>query len=414
MLQKIFALFTLCVFASSPGVAFDTLWHTTISRRVGAEFGFSESAINIMQMGNFSPDFFGPIAQYAAGNLNNKALEAFNKEGLSEDDVKAFAIFLHFDNLGGQLDRNSGFDYLFAQLLQSTQKLLADFGTQKDVDERTRKILTLMTLGASLHAVQDFYSHSDWVHNDFTHLSVKMVALPSGESRAPTWFEVRAKLGDPEKWPFQVRSGLYPPVPNNPLTHTHMNHDNSRLLFREYEISGGPVVPQAQYHDVGPVPANPDDAAAIKAHQQLAVNTAVGASLEWVKKIEENGGAKAAIEAAKTWDLKSDNAKLAKELDAGMAAQMALSCAAGKWDGDEPPPEVAVICRAVISSKVNPIGTGNGSVKDEVLTAAAKLGLPVALRWTGRFWSVYSKYNILGQLAASIGEKAGKYKLPQK
>ncbi len=40
--------------------AFDTYWHAEAARKVGDEFGFSEDSRKIMQLGNFSPDFFGP------------------------------------------------------------------------------------------------------------------------------------------------------------------------------------------------------------------------------------------------------------------------------------------------------------------------------------------------------------------
>ncbi len=415
IVQKALAILTTIALLAAPATAFDTLWHQTISKRVGSAFGFSADATNVMQMGNFSPDFFGPVADFAAQNLpNNKELAALNTEGTQEEGVKQFAVFLHFDNLDNQLTRNSQLDQIFANVLHATQSAIADFSTRKDIDERTRKVLVLMTLGASLHMVQDFYSHSDWIHNDFSKTPRKMVQLPTGELRAPTWFEFRDKMGDPDKWPIQVHTGLYPPVAGQPLTHTHMNHDNSRLIYKEYEVAGQPLVPQAPYHTAGPVPANPQDPASARAHQQLAVNTATAASIEWVRKVEENAAAKAAIESAKAWDLKADQPKLETELQAGMAAQMALSCAAGKWDGDDPPPDQAGLCRSVLENKVNPIGSGTNSIstiEQQAMSAAARLGLPVALRFTGKFWSVHSKYNLLEKLGSGIAGEGGHYKL---
>ncbi len=413
--KKAFSILTVAALLTPSAPGFDTRWHQTIGKSVGSAFGFSTDATNIMQMGNFSPDFFGPVAELAAQNVaDNKALAALNTEGVQEEDVKQFAIFLHFDDLNGDLARNSQFDLIFNNVLRATQSALADFGRRNDVDERTRKVLVLMTLGASLHLVQDFYSHSDWLVNDFNASRVKMVQLPGGELRAPTWFEFRDKMGNPDKWPIQVHCGLYPPVAGQPLTHTHMNHDNSRLVYKEYEDPGQPVVSQVPYHNAGPVPANPQDPTSARAHQQLAVNTAIAASMEWVRKVEENSAAQAAIEAAKTWDLRSDEPKLEKELEAGMAAQMALSCAAGKWDGDDPPADQAGLCRSVLGNKVNPIASGTNSaskIEEEAMGALAKLGLPVALRFTGKFWSVHSKYNPLGKLASGIAGKSGHYGL---
>src|SRR5205823_4951562 len=107
--------------------------------------------------------------------------------------------------------------------------------------------------------------------------AVKMVKLSDGGDRAPTWFEFRAKFNDPERWPFQVKSGTYPPVAGALNTHTHMNHDNSRLVYKEYENPGQPLLSQARYHNVGLVPAQEQDSASVLAHQQLAFNTAVAA-----------------------------------------------------------------------------------------------------------------------------------------
>ena len=409
MLRKWIAVLALCALLASPAAGFDTFWHTTVSKAVGQTFGFSPDAANILQLGNFSPDFFGPVAEYASGNLNNPAFAAFNQMGTSDTGVRQFAIFLHFDNLNQQLNSNSRFDYLFSELLQTTRSLLADYNTRQDVDARTRKILVLITLGASLHAVQDFYSHSDWIHNDFNKTKVKMARLPGGDERAPTWFEFRDKMGNPDKWPFQVRSGIYPPIPGVQDTHTRMNHDNSRLLYREYENPGQPLKSEAPYHNSGAEPAHEGDAASIRRHQQLAVNTAIAASIEWVRKVEQNAGARAAIESAREWDLKNTDSRLAKELQAGIAAEMAVSCAAGKWDGEDPPPASGAFCQSVLQNQVGSMPGGESGIASQVLGLAAGLGVPLALRYTGRFWSVHSRYNILGRLAESIGTATGDY-----
>jgi hypothetical protein len=277
------------------------------------------------------------------------------------------------------------------------------------VDERTHKILTLVTLGASLHATQDFYSHSDWIHNDFDKTEVKMVKLPSGGLRAPTWFEFRSKNNDPDKWPFQVKSGIYPPIAGARNTHTHMNHDNSRLTYTEYENPGQLLRSQAEYHNAGPTPARGDDASD-EAHQQLAVNTAIAASIEWVRKIEENSDARKAIESAKGWNLKTHDPHLAKELQAGIVTEMALSCAAGTWDGNDPPGDRGTFCRSVLERRMNSIGGTTGSqLEAEIIGLAANFVMPFALKFTGMFWDVHGQYHILERLAEGVGSNSGHY-----
>lgn len=242
-----------------------------------------------------------------------------------------------------------------------------------------------------------------------------MVGLPSGGYRAPTWFEFRDKFGDPDKWPFQVRAGTYPPIAGLRNTHTHMNHDNSRLVYKEYESPGQPVRPQTEYHNSGSFPAREQDPASVLQHQQTAVNTAIAASIEWVTRVEGNANAKAAIDFAKGWDLKKDSSKLANELEAGMAVQMALSCAAGKWDGDDPPGEQALLCKSVLERKINPIAGATGpQLQNEIIGLIAGLGVPWALRFTGKFWEIHGQYRILQRLADGIGSGSGHYSFSQK
>jgi hypothetical protein len=289
-------------------------------------------------------------------------------------------------------------------LLTNTQWVIGGYIKQTNADERTRKTMTLIALGASLHAIQDFYSHSDWIHHDFNSTAVKLVRLPSGELRAPTWFEFRNQAADPDKWPFQVKTGIYPPVAGAVNTHTHMNHDNSRLLYREYETAGQPLVSQAKYHDAGAVPAHEQDEASALAHQQMAYNTAIAASIEWVKKVEEFSDAKAAIESAKSWQLKLKDPKLIRELEAGQITEMALSCAAGKWDGEDPPGDRGVLCKTVIDQTITPSSASSAAnIESIIVGLATGAAFPFALKYTGKFWDVHRQYHLLDHLVTGIG-----------
>src|SRR5215469_623270 len=225
MSRNLLSLLAFVALVASPVTSFDGYWHSQCTQETGEQFGFSEDAWKIMRLGNFSPDFFGPVADYASKGLKVGELDALNQYQANRPQVRGAAVFLHFDNLNGDFQRNSEFDYLLMHLLENTQRLLAGYNTL-DVDDRTRKALTLITLGASLHSVQDFYSHSDWIHNDFDKTDVKTVKLATGGLRAPTWFEFQAKYKDPDKWPFHVQSGIYPPAAGVRNTHTHLNHDN--------------------------------------------------------------------------------------------------------------------------------------------------------------------------------------------
>ncbi|MCU1262035.1 MAG: hypothetical protein JWO80_4920 [Bryobacterales bacterium] len=410
VLRRLTALLAVAALPVSPAAAFDTYWHAQCVQRVGEQFGFAESAWKIMQLGNFSPDFFGPVSEAASKSPGAAQLPALDQA--NDLQIRRAAIYLHFDNLSSDFHTNNNFDYLFGRLLQNTQTLLAGHN-RLQVDDRTRNSLTLITLGASLHAVQDFYSHSDWVHNAFDQTGVKVISLPAGGVRAPTWFEFREKHKDAGQWPFQVQSGIYPPVSGARNTHTHMNHDNSRLMCMEPENPGPPLRTQAEYHGAGPVPARGDDASNL-AHQQLAVNTAIAASIEWVMLVESNVDAKRAIEAARRWNVKTSDPHLVKELQAGLLTEMALSCVAGKWDGDQPPADRGLVCRSVLDSKVNLVGGSTGSkLESEIIGLAATFLMPVALRFTGLFWDIHGKYHILEHLTEDIGSDTGRYNFPK-
>src|SRR5215469_5325525 len=104
--RKASTLLVLAVFLVSPAAGFDSYWHSECVRRLGEQFGFSEDASKIMQLGNFSPDFFGPVSEYAAKGLKGEELNALNQLA-NNSQVRGAAIFLHFDNLNGDLHANS-------------------------------------------------------------------------------------------------------------------------------------------------------------------------------------------------------------------------------------------------------------------------------------------------------------------
>jgi len=192
-----------------------------------------------------------------------------------------------------------------------------------------------------------------------------------------------------------------------------MNHDNSRLMYVEPE-NGQPLRSQAQYHNTGAVPAHGDDASNF-AHQQFAVETAIAASIEWVQKVEENSDAKKAVESARGWNLKISDPHLAKELQAGILTQMALSCAAGKWDGDDPPSDRGTLCRSILERRMNSLANTTGSqLQSELIGLATNLLMPFALKFTGMFWDIHGQYNVLEGLAQDFGSNSGHYRFAKR
>ncbi len=428
LLKKILASLTLfTTLCCHSALAFDTFWHSAATSAAMKQLGFTDDAINAAQFGNFSgPDFFGPLYDTVLPKIglgeaqvkvppDRKQLIDFD-QAVRNSNIRKAAIFLHFDNLQGLLDTNGKFDYIFNHLLENTKQTLRRAYGDSQLTEYQKKIAILMTLGASLHAVQDFYSHSDWVHNDFAKLGVPRVRMPWGKDRAPTWFELRqhyAALGkSPDAWGFRVKSGIYPPPAcdkdKSPgarakecQSHTRYNHDNSQLFYKGAS--------QSFFHQHGPFPAHEGDQAAIAEHQLFAVNSAAGASMEWIRMLEQDPGAHAALDFVRGWKNKPQNPML-DHLAQSLATTLFLSCVASKWDGDHPPTRHAAQCQGV--------GVGADGSLVAGLTGGAHLlvgGMwaPLAVSFYNEYWATHLKFKILEQLTRDFGSPAyARYSFP--
>jgi len=84
------------------------------------------------------------------------------------------------------------------------------------------KILT--NWGSLLHAVQDFYAHSNWAE--------VMAGSGYGKDNMPTWDSMQAALADPETRAAaqalldKVYTGSFPGSPDDPKSHSRMNKDD--------------------------------------------------------------------------------------------------------------------------------------------------------------------------------------------
>lgn len=368
--------------------AFDSFWHSAASAGAGQQHGFTADAVNILQFGTFGPDFFGPLYDTIIGERIEKVQAFFNMR-LKENAVRKAGVFMHFDNLYGALDRDWKVDYLFRRLLANTRQIIKSTVGNSHMNEGTRRLVTLIALGSSLHMVEDFYSHSDWTHFDFVKLGFPQRQSIWHQDYAPSWFQVEAKLGPPafgtaETWPIEVRSGIYPPpahgahVPTDafgvPLDHTFMNHDNSQLFYDKAS--------QIKWHGFGAHPAT--NAATAKQHQLYAVNSAAMAANEWVDLVEQDLQAKAAIDDARSWQLARYNPAMQHDLEEGLKAVLMLSCLAHRWDGEHPAPAQATPCKAFNYT----------------------LAVPNALN---EYWGAYARYAILEHLTQGIGDANGHY-----
>lgn len=90
-------------------------------------------------------------------------------------------------------------------LLKNTQGTVSNFYLDHSQNGGVRKMVILISLGASLHMVQDSYSPSHWIHHDFVKLGFPIQKTPWGKESAPTWFEFAAKYLYPCTWRWPAR-----------------------------------------------------------------------------------------------------------------------------------------------------------------------------------------------------------------
>lgn len=129
--SRILVLILLCSVAAQ---AFDTGPHSDLTRAAMIERGFSDDATGIVQVENWLTDYYS-----STPTLSKEKRAEFEK--------------LHFDNLYDGREVGA----YWQRLMASTRLAVRDAASKGD------ELALLTAVGMSLHAVQDFYSHSNWV-----------------------------------------------------------------------------------------------------------------------------------------------------------------------------------------------------------------------------------------------------------
>jgi len=129
-----FSLFLISIFLTRFVFAFDTSSHFDLTRAVLDERGFSDDSVKIAQVENWLTDYYS-----SSPTISKSKRAALEK--------------LHFDNLYKTEEVKNYWAQFLANVKRAAQK------AARDEDETAM----LITLGMSLHAVQDFYPHSNWV-----------------------------------------------------------------------------------------------------------------------------------------------------------------------------------------------------------------------------------------------------------
>jgi hypothetical protein len=159
-----------------------------------------------------------------------------------------------------------------------------------------RPVVLMTVLGASLHAVQDFYSHSNWLKRVAANGAAR--TLPAGTgAAAPIWFDV----AESDRMGLGVRTGWYPDgTTANELYHRDENKDST----------GRPLNAQA-------------------------FDAATRASVDWVRRIAE-ATPQVPWAALKAWKATPANLNGTWLRNADATFVTTTSTMAGHWDGKTP------------------------------------------------------------------------------
>lgn len=209
-MKKLFYVVWLLFFSSSAG-AFDTWWHAECTRVAMTQNGFSNDARLATQVSNYITDFLTVVS---AGN------EYLEQAGVAQMrlNIDASYDYLHFDAIFSAADINRNWD----QLQKNTIATLKKYANHPTLEAGFRQIILFNILGASLHVVQDFYSHSNWVN------------LYSERGKGvPVYFDVPQA----ERLSMKLETGAYPAgsAPGH-ADHETLNKDSTGRQYNTFAV----------------------------------------------------------------------------------------------------------------------------------------------------------------------------------
>ena len=224
-LRTLLAALIIAFAAPSAAQAFDTQPHNDITQDAFTAEGATPGSAAIGAVTNWFVDYYtNPDKNPYSGHAN--ALIGVTRLGLAReswaDSWVDAARKLHFDaesRAPGMPNLSSapGIEREWQRLMYLTRQRLAD------ASQRNDPLLVLTAIGTSLHAVQDFYSHSSWVEDPSPQPGrggPGLAALGLGDT--PTYFDVprTARLGMP----------VYTGVRGIPRGHGNWRSDDNNAL----------------------------------------------------------------------------------------------------------------------------------------------------------------------------------------
>jgi hypothetical protein len=181
------SIITIGIFSciSLQSFAFDTWWHAECTRKAMVANGFSADARLATQFSNYLTDVFPAFIV-----LNEELDKAKINKWRFKSDVSY--EYMHFDAVFTAADIEQNWKLL----LSNTITVLRKYASSTDIKPGYRLPILFNIIGASLHVVQDFYSHSNWVN----------LYANQGAGTIPIWYSVDSL----ERSKMDLYTGAYP------------------------------------------------------------------------------------------------------------------------------------------------------------------------------------------------------------
>ncbi len=348
-LQVIVPFFLFSV-TSLKAFAFDTWWHAECTRKAMVANGFSPDARLATQVSNYLTDFF------PAYNIANEKLAA---SGLSRLQVNGDLSYeyMHFDAVYSTADIEQNWKLLF----DNTVRALIKYAGSADVKPGFRLPVLFNIIGASLHSIQDFYSHSNWVN-----LNISM-----GQNPIPVWYDRDANA----RKQLILFTGAYP----DGSSKGHKNHADLNKDCSTRDMN------------------------------KQAVEVAERASTDWVKRLIDSTGASVPWGELKAYNIQKDVTlkRFLVKLDATFLTSSSI--ALDHFDGTAPAKFVFTPEKNITREK-NQARAALLLTMNEYATNIALAGNTYQL--PSPYWAGHKVYHITRDLAAGIMLNSKKYKAP--
>lgn len=331
--------------------AFDTWWHAECTRKAMVANGFSADARLAAQVSNYITDFHSAVL-FGTGIPEKQRVEVFKlKQEMSYE-------YMHFDAIFSTND----IELNWQKVYENTILALRKFHNNPEVKSGFRLIVLFNIIGASLHIVQDFYSHSNWVNT----------YVANNRTPIPTWYGEDSLY----RRSLDLATGAYPDGSvKGKKGHSELNKDCSTISLNKE-----------------------------------AVEVAERASIEWIRKIME-ATSELPWSELKSYNIQGDQIlkNFLVKLDATFLTSSSI--VAGHLDGSKPARYIFSAEKDIIKEKAMAAQALNLTIGEY----AAYLTLERNIyKIPSPYWAGFRVYFITRELANGLSHSNKKYTKPVK